>query len=169
MDHEALGRLIDRHARALALYARQWCEPADDVVQEAFAALASLRQPPDHPVAWLFRTVRHRAINAGKAARRRRLHESAAGLGWFAARAPRHHPDHLDPEDAAAALAKLPPNQREIIVAHLWGGLTFEEVAALARISTSSAHRLYHAGLTTLREQLGVPCPATPRSRSTPT
>lgn len=169
MDHEALGRLIDRHSRALALYARQWCEPADDVVQEAFVALAALPHAPEHPAAWLFQAVRHRAINAGKAARRRRLHESAAGLGWFAARQPDGRPSLLDPDDASAALAALPPRQREVIVAHLWGGLTFEEVASLARVSTSSAHRLYHAGLSTLRERLGVPCPAPRRSRPTTT
>ena len=33
---EILGRLFDEHAAALVLYARQWCESAEDVVQEAF-------------------------------------------------------------------------------------------------------------------------------------
>src|SRR5437773_1965365 len=45
------------------------------------------------------------------------------------------------------------------VVAHLWGGLTFEEVAQLAGCSSSTAHRWYLAGLAALRERLGVACP----------
>ena len=36
VDSQRLGRLVDRHASALELYARQWCEAPEDVVQEAF-------------------------------------------------------------------------------------------------------------------------------------
>jgi len=36
MDPTFLGRLIDRHAAALVLYARQWCAAPEDVVQDAF-------------------------------------------------------------------------------------------------------------------------------------
>jgi DNA-directed RNA polymerase specialized sigma24 family protein len=42
-----LGRLLDRHADALLLYARQWCDPAEDVVQDAFVKLSARRTPPD--------------------------------------------------------------------------------------------------------------------------
>ena len=64
----------------------------------------------------------------------------------------------IDPESAQAALAALSIDQREVIVAHLWGGLSFEQIAEVAGRSASTAHRLYHAGLSTLRERLGVPC-----------
>ena len=37
--------------------------------------------------------------------------------------------------------------QREVIVAQLWGGLTFEQVGELMGSSSSTAHRLYQAGL----------------------
>ena len=86
MDPERLGTLIDRHADALELYARQWSDAAEDVVQEAFVALSRQRVEPEYPAAWLFRTVRNRAINAGTAARRRRRHEARAALdsaSWF--------------------------------------------------------------------------------------
>jgi DNA-directed RNA polymerase specialized sigma24 family protein len=61
---EVLGRLFDEHAAALALFARQWCDTAEDVVQDAFVALARQVPAPDRPVAWLYRVVRNGAIAA---------------------------------------------------------------------------------------------------------
>ena len=168
MDSDVLGRLIDRHAAALELYARQWCETPEDVVQEAFLKLAGQGGLPNNPAAWLFRVVRNGAINSAKAAQRRRRHESrsAAGLkSWFLGDPFVSRPDSPDPELATAELHSLPLEQREVIVAHLWGGLTFEQISEVSGTSSSTAHRLYRAGLTTLRERLGVSCP---RSRTIP-
>jgi RNA polymerase sigma factor (sigma-70 family) len=163
MDPELLGRLIDRHAAALELYARQWCDGPEDVVQEAFVKLAAQPRTPLNPAAWLFRAVRNGAINAVIARRRRRHHEAKAAAevpAWFEVDASaRHGPEPGgDPETAQAALSALPVEQREVIVARLWGGLTFEQIAELIGTSASSAHRLYHSGLSALRERLGVSC-----------
>src|SRR5947209_20247528 len=139
MDPELLGRLLDRHADALELYARQWCDAAEDVVQEAFVKLSAQRRPPDDPRAWLFRVVRNGAINAGVADRRRRRHEAAAAVEtptWFEADPSGPYGGAIDPEAAAAALRTLPIEQREVIVARLWGGLTLEQVAGLAGCSS---------------------------------
>ena len=165
MDSEQLGNLIDRLAAALALYARQWCDEPEDVVQEAFVKLAAQPTAPLKPTAWLFRTVRNGAINAGIAKRRRRRHEAAAAAGvtaWFETGPTARSRAVVDPESAQAALAVLPNEQREIIVAHLWGGLTFDQIAELVGLSSSSTHRLYHAGLMALRQRLGVPCQTNP-------
>ncbi len=161
MDSERLGMLIDRLAAALELYARQWCDEPEDVVQEAFVKLASQGTPPLEPAAWLFRAVRNGAINAGIARRRRRQHEAEAAAetpAWFESGPVSSNHAAVDPDSAQAALSVLPVEQREVIVAHLWGGLTFEQIAELAGTSSGSAHRLYHAGLTVLRERLGVSC-----------
>jgi RNA polymerase sigma factor (sigma-70 family) len=161
MDSDRLGRLIDQHAAALELYARQWCEAAEDVVQDAFLKLAGQPRPPDNPAAWLFRAVRNGAINAAVAARRRRRHESEAAAdvwGWFRSPDDESASVPIDPAAAEAELQHLPLDQREVIVAHLWGGLTFEEIGQIAGTSSSTAHRLYAAGLSTLRERLGVTC-----------
>jgi RNA polymerase sigma-70 factor (ECF subfamily) len=160
MDSDLLGDLLDQHAAALELYARQWCEVPEDVVQDAFLKLAAQRAMPDNPAAWLFRVVRNAAIDASQAARRRRHYETAvASLSapWFDAE-PRGSRGVIDPEQAASALRALPISEREIIVAHLWGGLTFEQIAGIAGCSASTAHRLYGRGLITLRERLGVSC-----------
>jgi len=109
--------------------------------------------------------VRNGAIDASRAARRRHKYEAAAADSaprWFV---PSEDPTGLDARAAADALARLPAETREIIVAHLWGGLTFEQIAQVAGCSSSTAHRRYLAGLSSLRERLHVPCPNTPATR----
>ena len=85
MTARELAELVDRHASALVLFARQRCDCPEDVVQEAFCALAAQRTPPSDPAAWLFRTVRNGSLDAGKAERRRKKREAAVGgsAGWF--------------------------------------------------------------------------------------
>ena len=158
MGPEVLGRLIDEHAAALVLYARQWCATPEDVVQEALLKLIAQRKPPDRLVSWLYRVVRNAAIDASRSAERRRRHESRAAArtpAWFCA----GETAEIDADAASSALQTLPVEQREVIVAHLWGGLTFEEIGELIDASSSTAHRWYLAGLITLRERLGVLCP----------
>ena len=66
--------------------------------------------------------------------------------------------ERLDAGAAAEALKQLPIEQRETIVARLWGGLSYEQIAELTDSSTNSAHRWYQAGLSALRERSGVRC-----------
>ena len=137
---ELLGRLLNEHAAALALFARQWCSCPEDVVQEAFMRLAAEREAPANPAAWLFTVVRNGAISAGRAESRRRKHEASAAhqtADWFEANAA----DSIDARVAANGLNRLPLEEREVIVAHVWGGLTFAEIAQLVSTSTSSVHR----------------------------
>lgn len=158
MEPDRLGDLIDRLASPLALFARQWADNPEDVVQEAFLKLAEQPRAPTSVEAWLYRAVRNGAINSGIAARRRRRREaeaSARAPSWFDTS--RADPA-IDPDLAESALAALPKASREVVVAHLWGRLTFDQIAEVVGTSASSAHRLYHAALETLRERLGVPC-----------
>jgi DNA-directed RNA polymerase specialized sigma24 family protein len=57
-------------------------------------------------------------------------------------------------EHAARLLAELEPDVRELIIARLWGGLTYEEAARLQGCSLTTAHRRYQAGLARLHERL---------------
>lgn len=156
MEADRLGRLIDSQAAALVLYARQWCAAPEDVVQEAFARLA--RHTPNDPVAWMYRVVRNRAISAGRSERRRRRREEqVAGQSWFVATPG----DRLDAAAATAALEYLPDEEREAVVAHVWGGLSFGEIGELMNSSAATAHRRYIAGLNNLRSRLESTCPPT--------
>jgi RNA polymerase sigma-70 factor (ECF subfamily) len=155
---ENLSRLLDAHGAALVLYAQQWCDSPEDVAQEAFLAL--MRQPamPENVVGWLYRVVRNEAINARRSSQRRTQRESAVARqaeAWFQVSTD----DRLDAAAAARAMETLPIEQRETIVARLWGGLTFDEIAELTGSSTSTVHRWYQAGLGALRERMGATCP----------
>lgn len=155
---ELLARLLDRHGAALELYARQLCDCPDDCVQEALVELARQPRVPDEVLPWLYRVTRNKAISASRSARRRRRHETEAAqrrATWFVA----SPGDAVDAESAARALESLPREQREVVVAHLWGRLTFNEVGRLVGSSDSTAHRRYEAALGGLRERLGLPCP----------
>lgn len=160
MNYEQLAELLDRHASGLVLFARQFCDAPEDVVQETFLKLAGLEPPPEKPVAWLFRVVRNGAVDASLAARRRRRYETEVAFqstAWFDP-TDGEGKAGVDPGDAERELAVLPIAEREVIVARLWGGLTFEQIAEVLGTSSSSAHRLYNRGLADLRERLGVSC-----------
>ena len=155
---ELLTRLLDEHSGALVLYAQQWCDTPEDVVQEAFLRLMREEIVPGNVVGWLYRVVRNGAISASRSARRRSRHESEAARNrepWFTG--PKG--EGLDAATATRLLEALPIEQRETVVARLWGGLSFNEIAGLTGASTSKAHRRCQSGLDALRERLGVACP----------
>jgi RNA polymerase sigma factor (sigma-70 family) len=161
MDLDWLRETVDRYAAPLELYARHWCDTHEDVVQEAFLKLVNQRRLPENAAGCLFRVARNGALDAAQAARRRRRREFEAAADcstWFQVVNMPNSNEPLDPETVATELRSLPLEQREVIVAHLWGGLTFEQIGEVSGRSASAAHRLYGSGLSTIRERLGVTC-----------
>jgi RNA polymerase sigma-70 factor (ECF subfamily) len=155
---ELLGRLLDEQGPALALYAAQFCDAPDDCVQEALVELARQPRVPENAIAWLYRVVKHRALNAARGARRRRDREArVAELRLLAGDATAF--DRFDLEAAAGALQQLDADEREAVVMRIWGGLTFEQIAAALEVSKTTAQRVYRQALSQLRERLESPCP----------
>lgn len=157
VDAEELGLLIDTHAAALELFARQWCDDPADVVQAAFVRLIEQQPSPERPAAWLYRVVRNGALMQRRSIGRRRRHEiqcTALAPAWFEP----SFGDGLDAVTAAQALQELPDVSREVVIARIWGGLTFEEIGELTGASSSTAHRRYLEGIDLLRKTLGVSC-----------
>lgn len=155
---ELLGQLLDEHGPALALYAAQWTPAADDCVQEALVELARQASVPDHAVAWLYRVVKHRALNVARGERRRRERESRVAHERLVVRNSTAAFDRGDALAVAEALERLVDQQRETVVMRVWGGLTFDEIAEALAVSTSTAHRVYQQALSQLREHLESPC-----------
>ncbi len=158
IEPDRLVRLLDDHATALELYAAQWADSPADVVQEAFIRLAGQSPVPDRVLPWLYRVVRNTAISAARSAGRRRKHEqNAAELNrsWFEENG--HNP--LDAELATRALRKLETFSREVVIARIWGGLSFEEIGETCGVSSSTAHRRYESAMRQLRKELGESCP----------
>jgi RNA polymerase sigma factor (sigma-70 family) len=158
-----LAELVEKHAAALVLYARTWCDCPEDVVQEALLELVSQPRRPDNSLAWMYRVVRNGAISAARRDRRRTQRElrAAALEAWF-----EKSVGTLDAEEAAAALAALPTELREVVVARIWGNLTFAEIAELVATSLSTAQRRYEQGIREMQTRLEKPW--TTRPRTTP-
>jgi RNA polymerase sigma-70 factor (ECF subfamily) len=154
---DVLGHLFDLHAPALRLYARQWCDDADaeDVVQDAFVALARQSTLPDHAAAWLHRVIRNAAISALRGRQRRNQREARVSCheAWFSS-----VDDRIDAQSVTQFLVELDPNTREVIVARLWGGLNFDQIARLQGSSLTTIHRRYQDGLARLQKRLERPC-----------
>jgi RNA polymerase sigma factor (sigma-70 family) len=157
LSYEDMAAIVDAHADALLLFARQWSDAtAADVVQEAFLQLVRRVQandPPKNVVAWLYRVVRNELITQYHASQRARAREervAAERPEWFEPALD----TRLDAMRAAELLHTLPVEQRETVVARIWGGLSFDEIADLTRTSRSTAHRRYLTAIETLRQGL---------------
>jgi RNA polymerase sigma factor (sigma-70 family) len=148
-----LVELWRRLSPTLLLLARTRCDIAEDCVQEAFIRLSTQDPIPDDPAAWLVRVVRNAAIDMARAEKRRRDREHRAerhAAAWFVE--PEDFDRSLCEEEVRNALQNLPPEDRDIVVAHLWGGLSFRQIAEAMEIGSSTAHRKYVEAITKLRQ-----------------
>jgi RNA polymerase sigma-70 factor (ECF subfamily) len=156
---EALVRISVARQYALATLILHDTDRAHDAVQDALVGawrgLSAVRDPEAWD-AWVSRLTVRACYAAAKRERRRSLVELPA------------HPD-LDvpaPHDDAAALAerdlvgrelaKLPIDQRAVIVLHFYVGLPLTEVATVLDIPAGTAKSRLHRGLEALRATLGV-------------
>ena len=139
IDPQELEQLMSDHGAALELYAAQWSLVPEDCVQEAFLRLMRQRRAPQNVVAWLYRVVRNQAISWRRAHQRRRRRESTVAAerpSWFTST--RWSPTEL--QEVTAALRSLDDAHREVVIARIWGGLSFEQIAEIVSTSTSTAH-----------------------------
>ena len=157
-DDSELLRIAQSAYGPLLLFARQWDETlAEDAVQAAIMELCRTfrkgGQKPDNAVAWLFQVVRNELKYR---LRQRKTHEKHADR-YAELRAPWFVPSvdaKLDAETVVAKLAELPLETREVIVARIWGDLSFEAIANLLDMSHSTVHRRYVEGLEELKKKV---------------
>ena len=152
-----LQQLWTENIDRLLLVARSIGEPAEDAVQEAFVRLAVQHDLPDDPVAWLVRVMRNQLLAWHREGTRRRRREQvrAAEAPWFAEKASRS--DEVDWSEVAEQLRRLEDEPRQVIVMHLWGGLTFQQIAEILGSSRSTIHRIYQKALAELRARYEAP------------
>lgn len=120
---------------------------ADDAWSETF--LAAMRAYPDLPAdanveAWLVTIAHRKAIDLIRATGRR-----AIPVGHVPDR-PSGSPADTD-ADLAAALAELPPKQKQAVAYHYLAGLPYTEVAAIVGGTPDAARRAAADGMATLR------------------
>ena len=152
MTPAEIARLIDAHAAPLVLYARQWCTEPEDVVQDAFLKLVRQSRPPKTRsrgfTAWFATGPSMQPRSPGGGTTR---DGAARPASWFI----EPEVDGLDAATAVDALERLSLEQREVIVARHWGGLSFEQIATVVGCSASTAFRRYTAGVEQLRKHWG--------------
>jgi RNA polymerase sigma-70 factor, ECF subfamily len=152
LDRAEIRQLYEKHGSALVAYL--CCcgldfASAEDIVQQVFVKLLDGRTPePDSAAAYLYRAVRNAFFNLHRDRRRETKLEEAEE--WFT------EPSGNREEVIAlqAALTDLPQEQRETVFLKIWGGMTFEEIAATLDISLNTAASRYRYALEKLREQL---------------
>ena len=152
LDTELIKELYDQHARLMLAYAASLLpdrQASEDVLHQVFMKLL---QGGIHingsPVPYLYRAIRNAAFNY------RRDRSREVGLEpdgcWI------DSPRGLEDVGLAldSALKELPADQREVIVLHVWGQMTFEEAGAALDISANTAASRYRYGLAKLKERL---------------
>ncbi len=154
-------RTFEQVAPQLVLYARQIVDSkadAEDVVQMAFVRW--WRRFPDGDSAHiplLYAAVRTIALDQRRSDTRRVKRESKADIALPHENAPAFDPQPGQQEIASIveeALKRLPGQQREVVTLKLWGGLTFNEIAAMTGESINTVAGRYRHALQTLQKKL---------------
>ena len=141
---------------ALLLFARRWTNSradAEDVVQEAFVRFWR-RQHSLENRALLYATVRSTALDRLRRDQRRARREALAALDGADHFEPEFSPEDEGQQLLAAAVERLPNEQREVVVLKIWNELTFAEIAGVLQISQNTAASRYRYALSTLKKIL---------------
>jgi len=162
-DVGALERLYDRHrVLAYSLALRTLGSPADaeEVVQETFLSVwrsaETYRPERSTPRSWLLSIVHHRAIDRlrGRQVRLQPV-ELEEGMEipdrsdvW------KDVSDALTGENVRAALAQLPPEQRDTIEMAYFQGYTHSQIAQLTEVPLGTVKGRMRIGLRKLRTLL---------------
>jgi RNA polymerase sigma-70 factor, ECF subfamily len=166
-DPDALSELYDRYSRlvfSLALHTVGDPGGAEEITLDVFSrvwASARTYQPEQARVStWLTSIARHRAIDE---LRRRGVRPDRQALDWSEL-APADEPAVEGPEPAAelsmqrqrvhAAIAQLPPEQRQVLAMAFLQGYTHPEIAATLGQPLGTVKTRIRAALHKLRDLL---------------
>ncbi|MDP9162233.1 MAG: RNA polymerase sigma factor [Acidobacteriota bacterium] len=144
---EALYR---QHGAALMLFASAISGDrgrAQDAVHQVFLKAIENRgvSQATNKKAYLFASVRNAVLNDAKVQDRNMPLD--VDSAWFSP----PDRDYAGEQNLRRALGELPNDQREVIVLHVWGELTFSEIADLQGVSSNTAASRYRYALSKLR------------------
>jgi RNA polymerase sigma-70 factor (ECF subfamily) len=155
---DALARLYvkyEKHLLTIATALLTDAHAAEDVVHDVFCSLIQTRETISlrgNLRSYLATCVINRARDKMRSLKRRSgvvEHESAATPDADG-------PEQIVIQDEEArevihAIARLPYEQREVVVLHLNGGMKFRQIAAIQRVSTNTAKSRYQYALRGLK------------------
>jgi len=160
-DREAMRLLYESHKDGLFTLAKGLLDDAsaaEDVVHDVFVSFVESLQKyhvNGSLRAYLATSVANRARDRLRAVKRHEAKPACAeGSEEF-----RDTPEtqailQEETHRLKQALAQLPYEQREVLLLHLQGGLTFEKIARLQGVSLSTAQGRYRYGLEKLRSMM---------------
>ena len=149
---DRLAELLKRHEREYFLRAMSITQDraaAEDAVHDALVAVAATNPAATDLHAYLCRAVRNHALRLRPDPREVRLDPD-----WLTAVA---RDDALLARSISQALRRLSDDQRETVVMHIYGGLTFQEIARVRGKSINTVASWYRRGINTLKEFLDGP------------
>lgn len=141
---------------ALLLFARRWTNcraDAEDIVQEAFVRFWR-RQRSSENRALLYAIVRSIALDHLRSDQRRTRREATAALDGAEHFEPNFTAADEGQQLLAAAVERLPDEQREVVTLKIWNELTFAEIAGILEISQNTAASRYRYALGALKKTL---------------
>jgi RNA polymerase sigma-70 factor (ECF subfamily) len=154
--HENWKECFSEIGPGLLLFARQWVRThadAEDIVQEAFARFWRRNHNIDNR-ALLFATVRSVALDLIRRDSRRARREAEVVSDSEQSVEPQFEFEDESVHALAAAVNRLPHEQREVLVMKIWNDLTFAAIAEALEISQNTAASRYRYALATLKKDL---------------
>jgi RNA polymerase sigma-70 factor (ECF subfamily) len=163
-QRDSLEPLVRRYANPLLTFIRRMVnhpQQSEELFQEVFLAVWKHRRQYDRRrrfKPWLYAI----AVNAVRAHLRVESWDWTETLGenaeqWLASPDPSPVQTAISTEVTAIvekAVAALPTKQRTVVVLHLWGGLSYEEIAETLNRSGGTVRANMHHALATLRAYL---------------
>lgn len=150
--HATFAALFDTHYPAVLAYCRRRVagEEARDATLATFEVLwRTIDTPPAQPLPWLYKVAAGQLANTRRSQRRRRrLFDRLSSRSSSAGPPPPPDPADTTTDAAAAraALARLSPADRELLLLVAWEGLDADDAAAALGVSTGTfAVRLHRA------------------------
>lgn len=169
---DQIASVVEREQSRLRHFIRKRVpDPRDveDILQEVFAELVEanrLLMPIEHVTGWLYRVARNRIIDLFRKKTPVRLDAAAAPdagderVSWEELLpSPEAGPDALYArgvllDEIERAIEELPPDQRDVFVAHELEGRSFKELAAATGTNLNTLLSRKHYAVLHLRERL---------------
>jgi RNA polymerase sigma-70 factor, ECF subfamily len=171
LDPQHLGDHLDRLYRAALALCGGHRADAEDLVQETYARVLArprfLRHDDD--LGYLLRVLRNTFLNRVRSDRRRPapVELDAERDGLPRATDPRHPEAAIEVSELLAAIAALPPDQRDAVVAIDIVGLSYREAARALRAKEATITTRLHRGRARLADALTAAHTADPTPSKT--
>ncbi len=163
-DQRLSSIFVSERRRLLAFIRRRIPDgiDADDLLQDVFYELVEayrLMKPVAHAGAWMMQVARNRITDLFRRGKSRVVEDEGARILKDLLPSPEAGPDELFARgvllyEIEAALEELPPNQREVFLAHEIEGRSFADISAESGVGVKTLLSRKHYAVKRLRKRL---------------